>query len=98
MMGGAFFFSLPGFTAQRRSHDVHHQGHGQCPIHQKSDDCAQYSALGTKGFSQAHEQGDIQPGNNDQIHYFRLCNLGDNKLTDTRIFKHQKNNSSGDMA
>jgi hypothetical protein len=88
----------PGFAAQRRSHDVHQQRHGKDAIQQECDDGTHHAALGTKGFSKTHEQGDIEPGNNDQVHYFCLCNLGDNKVTDTRIFRHQKNDSSGDKA
>jgi hypothetical protein len=73
------------FAAQGRSHDVNHQGHGQNAVEKKSDDGTQYRALSAKGFSQAHQQGDIQPSNDNQIHFFELCNLGDNNLTDTAI-------------
>jgi hypothetical protein len=78
----------PLFATQGCSHDVNHQAHGQHAVQKKSDDGPQYGALSAKGFSQGHQQGHIQPGNNDQIHF----NLGDIKLKDTESTRYQKNN------
>jgi hypothetical protein len=95
---GRFFCPSLGFAPQRRSHQVRDQRHGQCAIQHERDDGAHHRPLRTKGLDQGHQQGDVEPSQNDQIHFFSLCNLGDNKLTDTDISGYQKNNLSGDNA
>jgi hypothetical protein len=67
---GLFFPTANGLASQGRAHQVNHQGHGQQTIENKGDDGPQYTALRTKSFSQGHEQGDIEPGDHDQIHKF----------------------------
>jgi hypothetical protein len=74
-----------GLSSQRGSHQVNHQCHGQQAVEHESDDGAQDSALGAECLGQGHEQGDVKPGNDYQVHLFWVCNLGDNNLEDTLI-------------
>lgn len=73
------------FAAQGRANQIHHQTHGQQAIKNKGDDGPQNAALGTECFGQGHEQSDVKPRNDDQVHFFELCNLGDINMTDTVI-------------
>jgi hypothetical protein len=93
-----FFRLTPGFAPQRSPHQVGHQRHGHQAIEQERDDRAHHRSLRTKGLDQSHQQGDVKPSQNDQIHFFSLCNLGDIKLTDTERSPYQKNNLAGDTA
>jgi hypothetical protein len=65
-----FFLTEYGFAPQGRTHQVNHQGHWQQAIEHEGDDGPQHTALGTKRFSQGHEQGDIEPSDHDEIHKF----------------------------
>ena len=79
-------FMLSEFlAAQGGANQVHDQAHGQHTIKHKRDDGPKNAALGTKGFGQSHQQSDIKPCNDDQVHFFELRNLGDINLTDTAI-------------
>ncbi|MNT42064.1 hypothetical protein D3C72_1784630 [compost metagenome] len=54
--------------ARRRAQDVHQDAHGQHSIQPKGDQRAQHRALGTGGFCHGHHEGDVGPGNYDQVH------------------------------
>ena len=73
------------------------QGHGQQAVQHESDDGAQNAALCTESFGQGHQQSDIKPSNDDQVHLFSSCNLGDIKLKDTLFHRFHKDVDSGDL-
>lgn len=61
----------PGFQAAfslGRGHDVAHDGHREQAIQHKRHDAAQDRTHGVGGFGNGHHQGDIKPGNQDQVH------------------------------
>jgi hypothetical protein len=62
---GLFVLSANGLAAQGRAHQVNHQSHGQQAIKHKGDDGTQHTALCAKSLSQGHEQGDVEPSDDD---------------------------------
>jgi len=55
-------------AARRRTQHVQDERHRAQSVEQEGDDGAEHTAVGVGGFGRRHHDGDVQPGDGDEMH------------------------------